>query len=195
MLNQLGLILDATGAFLVLVPDIPRLRQGFENIPPLKSVEKAKRKLYLESEELLPEDPGFSRLQEAIISGTQPFADVPRWDEIEESEVTIEVAGETLQFDEPGFRAVKITKEDDKPLSQSTFAVEYKPNAVVNMEEYFKERDVPSPGSPKIKAELPPGRLPQLVEEYKRRLVSRTGAGLLVIGFLLQIFATQTSGF
>lgn len=194
MLNQLGLILDATGAFLVLVPDIPRLRQGFENIPPLKSVEKAKRKLYLESEELLPEDPGFSRLQEAIISGTQPFADVPRWDEIEESEVTIEVAGETLQFDEPGFRAVKITKEDDKPLSQSTFAVEYKPNAVVNMEEYFKERDVPSPRSPKIKAELPPGRLPQLVEEYKRRLVSRTGAGLLVIGFLLQILATQTGG-
>lgn len=188
MWDTIGLALNALGAALVLIPDIPAVRNWLVNIPPFSRIEEGKKQLYMEGE-LEPSDPAFTHISEAVIEGTRVFPTVERMDEIEGPEAAFSVGEESVKFDKPGYEITRIEKIDDAPLAQAVFSVTYTPKAGLAMEEFLSNQGMESPSITSIVGETPPGRLPQMIENYEMRILSRSGMTLLLTGFIFQATA------
>ena len=191
MWSLIGLTLNSIGAFLVLIPDIPWLFKQLSRIPPLKTVEEAEKKLYMEGE-ITPSDSGFDRIEEAILSGSKPFSDVDRLDNLENMDSYLRINDQEVEFEGSGWRLQRIEKEDENVLSNSDFSVEMYSESGLNMGEWLLERGLPPLTGPYLESTIPNGTLPEMIDEYKKRIISRTGAILLLIGFIAQIIGKMS---
>lgn len=184
MISFLGLVLNTVGAFLILVPDIPRLYRLSHRVPPLKTIEMGEKQLYHDGE-LAPKHPGFEHIVEAFLSGSPPLSDAPRLDEAETNSVMVRVGDTELEFDDGGFNVKRILRDEGESISDSTYTVEMYSQPALAVKEHFTDFGVPTP-NPYISMETAQGAFPEYIEKYKRRLFFRAGAGLLLFGFLLQ---------
>lgn len=184
MLSILGLTLNTLGAFLVLIPDIPRLFRFAHNFPPLNTIEEAEKQLYYE-EELTPEHPGFERIADAYFSYSPPFSDTTRLDELEGNSVQARLGSAKIEFSGHGYSVRRIVKEDDKSIFESRYTIELSNEANDKLRDHLAQYGIKAP-NPYIAAETPKGRVPEIVEKYKRRVIFRMGAALLLAGFCLQ---------
>lgn len=185
MISFVGLLLNTLGAFLILVPDIPRLYRLSHRIPPLKTVEVAEKQLFHEGE-LNPDHSGFEHIEEAFFAGSPPLSDAPRLDETETNSVMVRIDGTELEFDDGGFAVKRFLLNKGETITDSTYTVELYSQPVLDVKEHFADSGVPAP-SPYLSVETNRGALPEYIQRYKRRLFFRLGAGLLLCGFVLQV--------
>lgn len=184
MISLLGLVLNTVGAFIILIPDIPKLYRVSHRLPPLKTIESGEKRLYQEGE-IQPEDTGFKHISEAFFSGSPPMSDAPRLDEAESTSVMIRLDGKELESESGGFAVKRIMRNEGATISDSTYTIELYSQPALNLNNFLSNRGVAAP-NPYISVESSQGAIPEYVEKYKRKVIFRAGAALLLVGFVLQ---------
>lgn len=185
MLSLIGLILNTLGAFVILVPDIPRLYRAAHRLPPLETIEAGEKQLY-HNGELQPDHAGFDRIAEAFLSGSPPLSDADRLDDAGGGSAMIRIGNTELKSEEDGFQVKRILRNEGDTISDSTYTIELYSRASLDLNEQLAEVGVDIPSPPYLTMESSQGAFPEYIEQYKRRLIFRMGALLLFLGFLLQ---------
>jgi len=184
MISLLGLVLNTLGAFVILVPDIPKLYRACHRLPPLETVEAGEKQLYYNGE-LLPEHTGFDRIAEAFLSESPPLSDAPRLDDAETNSAMIRIGDTEIEPEKGGFEIKRIVRNKGDSISDSTYTVELYSQPGLRVNERLAEVGIPTPNL-SMSMESSSGAFPEYISRYKRRLFSRFGALLLLIGFALQ---------
>lgn len=196
-ITVLGLAIDAIGATIVLAPGLPVLMGALDHFWRFKQIEAAKIKLYRQGC-LDRSDPGFEQVARAIeqaggwtkLPGEQLEKDA-------KTELRVELDDEVHHFEGEGYNLFEIERADDSsryqtlnelegrpPIALAKFDLKYRPSAA-------DESGIPfiQENSPYIDAEMPGGELPRHIQDYKEQSVFYLGAALLLLGFIIQIFA------
>lgn len=184
MLSLTGLVLNTLGAFVILVPDIPKLYRASHHLPPLEKIEAGEKQLY-QNGELQPEHRGFKHIAEAFLSESPPLSDAPRLDEADTNSAMARIGDTEVASEDGGFKVKRILRNEGDTISDSTYTVELYSQATLALNEQLAEVGIPVP-NPYISMESSQGAFPEHIEKYKRRLFFRAGAILLLIGFILQ---------
>ena len=185
MLAVLGLILNTLGAFTILVPDIPKLYRVAHRLPPLKTIEEGEKQLYHEGE-LRPEHTGFGWIEEAFYSQSPPLSDAPRLDKAETTSAMVRIGDLELNPDSTGFQVKRILRNEGATISDSTYTVELYSQPALDIQNHLAQFGIESP-NPYLTMDSSQGAFPRYIEQYKRKLIFRFGAFLLLAGFLFQL--------
>lgn len=185
MISLFGLVLNTLGAFVILVPDIPKLYRACHKLPPLKTIEAGEKQLYHDGE-LLPEHPGFNHIAEAFLSESPPLSDAPRLDDAETNSAMVRIGDTEIESDRGGYEVKRVVRNDGDTISDSTYTVELYSQPMLRVNERLAEAGIPTP-NPYLSMESSHGAFPKYISKYKRRLFFRLGAFLLLIGFAMQV--------
>jgi hypothetical protein len=185
MLSLTGLALNTLGAFIILIPDIPWMYRRAHSLPPLQTIEAGEKHLYFEGA-IRPDHPGFNRITEAFFSGSPPLSDTPRLDELDSMSAYLRVGDKTFEVDGDGYAVRRIVRNEGDTISESTYTVELYSQAAQTIQQRLSEQGF-TPSNPYLSIDSAQGALPELIETYKRRLFFRTGAALLLLGFVFQV--------
>lgn len=185
VLTVLGLVLNTLGALIILIPDIPKLYRFAHRFRPLKTIEKGEKQLYHENE-LRPEHTGFKRIAEAYFSGSPPLSDAPRLDNVDSNSAMVRIGETELKADDGGFVVKRFLRDEGETIYDCTYTVELYSEPLLEIQNHLAEFGVPTP-NPSISMQSSQGASPDYIEKYKRRVLFRIGAILLLIGFILQL--------
>jgi len=184
MISLLGLILNTLGAFVILVPDFPKLYRSAHRLPPLQTIEAGEKQLY-HNGEIEPDDPGFGYISEAFLSESPPLSGTPRLDKSDNNSVIVEVDGEEIKSDSGGFVVKRILHNEAPTVSDSTYTVELYSEPLHSLNDDLAEHGIATP-DPYLTMDSAQGAIPEYIENYKRKIIFRAGAVLLLLGFILQ---------
>jgi hypothetical protein len=185
MLSLIGLSLTFLGGAVVLIPDMSRLYDLLHHVPPFSTVNEAEKRLYDMGDELTVGDVGFERLVSAIMESSQPYDSTSEYGSFREYGAEFPSPNGEVHVDFEECRVVKIEKKGDGFLSDSDFSVWMVPE---ERTEAFES--ILDPGNGKVSVittEIPNGRFPEMVREYKQSIVHTWGMVLLVSGFVIGI--------
>lgn len=185
MISLFGLVLNTLGAFVILVPDIPKLYRACHKLPPLETIEAGEKQLYQDGE-LLPEHPGFDHIAEAFFSESPPLSDAPRLDDADTNSAMVRIGDTEIESDRGGYEVKRVFRNDGDTIFDSTYTVELYSQPMLRVNERLAEAGIPTP-NPYLSMESSHGAFPEYISRYKRRLFFRLGAFLLLIGFAMQV--------
>lgn len=185
MLSLIGLLLTFLGGAVVLLPNMPRLYDLLHHVPPFSTVNEAEKQLYDLGDELTEGDVGFKRMAMAIMESSQPYDSTSEYGSFREYGAEFPSPNGEVHVDFEECRVVKIEKKGDGFLSDSDFSVWIVPEE--RTEEFESILDTGKGRVSVIQTEIPNGRFPEMVREYKRSIVHKWGMVLLVAGFVIGI--------
>lgn len=180
MLSLLGLILTFFGGVIFRVPHIPQLYNCLHSLPPFSSIKQAEKKLYVEEEELCTEDEGFNMMANALMESSQPYDSTSEYGSFREYGAEFPSPEGTVHVDFQDCKLLSIEKKDDGLLSESDFKILMAPKE--RTEEFDSILETGEGMTSVIMTEIPNGRFPSMVKEYKRSLVSKIGMAFLFTG-------------
>lgn len=166
MLTLIGLVLTFLGGAVVLLPDMPQLYNLLHHVPPFCTVEKAEKRLYDQGEELTEGDVGFGKMVTTIMESSQPYDSTSEYGSFREYGADFSSSNGTVHVDFEECKVFRIEKQGDEFLSDSDFSVWMVPKK--RMESLESVLDVDEGQDPVIRTEIPNGRFPEAVREYKR---------------------------
>ncbi|GGM50628.1 hypothetical protein GCM10009006_34720 [Haloarcula argentinensis] len=180
----IGLLMSFIGGVLAVIPDIPKRYNLLQRIWPLKSVRLAEDKLYREGE-ITQADDRTEYLSNALMESSQPYDRTSDYGTFSEFGACFEIPEGEIRISYDDCTVDRIIRTDENPLSQSCFTVQLvpdDPDFVRTMKPHVENGQLPV-----IQTEIPAGRLPAIVTEYKRNIVRKIGIALLSTGFLFQL--------
>lgn len=183
MLSLIGLLLTLIGGLIVLVPDRPLIYDSLHHVPPFSDIRKAERRLFDDKESLTREDAGFSSIEAAILHSSQPYDSSGQFGVFRDYGAEFPTDNGTIHVDYEDCRVVSVEQIGDDFLSNSDFRVLMVPDKSEQSVQPLIETNEQEIAV--IETEIPNGRFPNMVRDYKRGILSKWGMVLLVIGFLM----------
>lgn len=183
MLSLIGLILTLLGGLVVLIPNRPFLYDLIHHIPPFSGLRRAERRLFDQNEKLTQGDVCFNMMEEAVLQSSQPYDSSGEFGRFRDYGAEFSTGDETAHIDFDRCRLLSIEKVGEDFLSDSDFRIQMvpeEPNDAVQSLMETNEDEITL-----VETEIPNGRFPEMVREYKRGILSKWGMILLFSGFIM----------
>ncbi|NUC74818.1 hypothetical protein HTZ84_21375 [Haloterrigena sp. SYSU A558-1] len=183
MISLLGVACNFVGSAFMAVPQIPSVFKWFHSYYPISNIDAAETKLYTD-EEITKKNPNFGYMSKILRSMPEPF-NQGRHQFLSETTAVFysESFDEEIRVETAELNLIKIEKIGDDYVSDSDFRLIFEPKNKREM-----RSKLPVVGEDiSFRTEVPNGRFPDMVEEYKETFFVKWGVIILTIGFLIQL--------